>query len=396
MTLKESSSKARGGIRRSVTVGSASTRKSVECGEEKEAQERHPCVCDAELEELVRAVTAGSQDDKREAAMKLRVHTREARAVLGLAAVPGGVESLVELLRDDNRQVVESAVACAVNVSLQPQVTDRLRSAGILQLLPRVLERGSPQAKANAAAALFCLVETDEQRMRLAKTKVIQCLVRLAHENPQATAGALSPAANGASGASGENALGRRVSLKEAHLGSGAKSLGSTSEWSPVGSCSQAGEGSEAESGVLRRTSSARKDALMALLKLGNRTAMRNLLVRAGVMELAVGFIFKGCEDVEEESAALVASLVRTQEGAEKALKCGGVSALVELVESGSALAKECATSGLHTLTFSGGVGTAMVKEKLSLPLLGLLEESGSRKTQKKARQMAVFFGADY
>eukprot|EP00270_Netrium_digitus_P018254 TRINITY_DN6906_c0_g3_i1.p1 TRINITY_DN6906_c0_g3~~TRINITY_DN6906_c0_g3_i1.p1 ORF type:complete len:235 (+),score=80.60 TRINITY_DN6906_c0_g3_i1:1-705(+) len=131
-----------------------------------------------------------------------------------------------------------------------------------------------------------------------------------------------------------------------------------------------------------------RRDACKALLNLTYVNVNKDIAVGVN----AVPILLKLLEDLQgpvaEKVTSILANLSTTRGGRASLLMDGGVPVLVEVVESGSAIARESSAAALLQLAKNNEESKEDMLKEMVLPSLVNLEVTGTPRAKVKAKQL--------
>ncbi|XP_031384103.1 U-box domain-containing protein 15-like isoform X1 [Punica granatum] len=131
------------------------------------------------ISSLVQDLSSPQPDTRREAAVKLRVFSKESPENRMLIANGGAVPPLVQLLSFPDPNIQEHAVTALLNLSLNESNKRLIAREGAIPLIIGILESGTQEARENSAAALFSISMLDENKVLIGALNGIPPLVDL-------------------------------------------------------------------------------------------------------------------------------------------------------------------------------------------------------------------------
>lgn len=139
------------------------------------------------IEELVRKLTSQRPEDQRSAAGEIRLLAKQNNQNRVAIAASGAIPLLVNLLTvSDDSRTQEHAVTSILNLSICQENKGRIvYSGGAVPGIVHVLQKGSMEARENAAATLFSLSVIDENKVTIGAAGAIPPLVTLLSEGSQ-------------------------------------------------------------------------------------------------------------------------------------------------------------------------------------------------------------------
>lgn len=139
------------------------------------------------IEELLHKLTSQHLEDQRSAAGEIRRLAKQNNRNRVAIAASGAIPLLVNLLLvSDDPRTQEHAVTSILNLSICQENKGRIvHSSGAVQGIVHVLQKGSMEARENAAATLFSLSVIDENKVTIGAAGAIPPLVTLLSEGSQ-------------------------------------------------------------------------------------------------------------------------------------------------------------------------------------------------------------------
>ncbi|XP_020884612.1 U-box domain-containing protein 12 isoform X2 [Arabidopsis lyrata subsp. lyrata] len=139
------------------------------------------------IEELLLKLTSQHPEDQRSAAGEIRLLAKQNNHNRVAIAASGAIPLLVNLLTISNDyRTQEHAVTSILNLSICQENKGRIvYSCGAVPGIVHVLQRGSMEARENAAATLFSLSVIDENKVTIGAAGAIPPLVTLLSEGSQ-------------------------------------------------------------------------------------------------------------------------------------------------------------------------------------------------------------------
>lgn len=138
--------------------------------------------CTALIEEIsssVQNLSSCQVDIQMEAAVKIRMLSKENPDNRTLIANAGGIPPLIQLLSYPNSSVQEHAVTALLNLSLDEANKRLIAREGAIPKIIEVLHNGTDEARENSAAALFSLSMLHENKVMVGCLNGIPPLVDL-------------------------------------------------------------------------------------------------------------------------------------------------------------------------------------------------------------------------
>ncbi|XP_059654169.1 U-box domain-containing protein 15 [Cornus florida] len=132
-----------------------------------------------EISSLVENLSSVQLDVKREAALRIRMLSKENPDNRILIANCGGICPLVQLLFNPDSEVQEHTVTALLNLSINEKNKKTIALEGAIPAILEVLQNGTEKARENSAAALFSLSMLDENKVMIGCLNGIPPLVVL-------------------------------------------------------------------------------------------------------------------------------------------------------------------------------------------------------------------------
>lgn len=134
-----------------------------------------------------------------------------------------------------------------------------------------------------------------------------------------------------------------------------------------------------------------KKDAATALFNLSINHENKARIIQAGAVKHLVDLLDPSKEMVDK-SIAVLANLSTISEGCLAIAREGGIPALVEIVETGSARGKENAASTLLQMCMNSPKYCRLILQEGAVPPLVALSQSGTPRAKEKAQQLLSHF----
>ncbi|XP_010510574.1 PREDICTED: U-box domain-containing protein 12 [Camelina sativa] len=136
------------------------------------------------IEELLTKLTSQHPEDQRSAAGEIRLLAKQNNHNRVAIAASGAIPLLVNLLTvSSDSRIQEHAVTSILNLSICQENKERIvYSCGAIPGIVHVLQKGSMEARENAAATLFSLSVIDENKVAIGTAGAIPPLVTLLSE----------------------------------------------------------------------------------------------------------------------------------------------------------------------------------------------------------------------
>ena len=123
--------------------------------------------------------SSSSIDEQKQAAMEIRLLTKDKPENRIKLARAGAIKPLISLVSSSDPQLQEHGVTAVLNLSLCDENKELIASSGAIKPLVRVLKSGTPTAKENAACALLRLSQIEDNKIAIGRSGAIPHLVNL-------------------------------------------------------------------------------------------------------------------------------------------------------------------------------------------------------------------------
>ena len=130
-----------------------------------------------------------------------------------------------------------------------------------------------------------------------------------------------------------------------------------------------------------------KKDAALALFNLSLEELCIAPIIQANTVKVLVGLLGESEPGMEDKVMAVIANLCKFQEGRQAVHKEGGIAAMVDVIDGGSARAKEDAAVSLHLLATSSQASFQLILEEGAMPALVKLGQSGTSRAKAKVSE---------
>ncbi|KAF8083807.1 hypothetical protein N665_0751s0023 [Sinapis alba] len=120
-----------------------------------------------------------SIDEQKQAAMEIRLLTKDKPENRIKIARAGAIKPLVSLISSSDPQLQEHGVTAVLNLSLCDENKELIASCGAIKPLVRALKSGTPTVKENAACALLRLSQIEDNKIAIGRSGAIPLLVNL-------------------------------------------------------------------------------------------------------------------------------------------------------------------------------------------------------------------------
>ena len=315
-----------------------------------------------QVRELINDLGSDSIEGQRSATSEIRLlakHNMENRIVI---ANCGAINLLVGLLHSPDAKIQENAVTALLNLSLSDINRIVIANCGAINLLVGLLHSPDAKVQENAVTALLNLSLSDINKIAIVNADAVDPLVHVletgnpeAKENSAATLFSLSFIEDNRARIGQSGAVKPLVDL----LGNG----------SPRG----------------------KKDAVTALFNLSILNENKGRIVQADALRHLVELMDPAAGMVDK-AVAVLANLATIQEGRTAIGQARGIPALVEVVELGSAKAKENAAAALLQLCTNSNRFCNIVLQEDAVPPLVALSQSGTPRAREKAQALLSYF----
>lgn len=131
------------------------------------------------IRQLVSDLESCSIDERKQAAMEIRLLAKNKSENRIKIAKAGAVKPLISLLSSPDLQLQEYGVTAILNLSLCDENKELIASLGAIKPLVRVLKTGTSTAKENSACALLRLSQLEENKIAIGRSGAIPLLVNL-------------------------------------------------------------------------------------------------------------------------------------------------------------------------------------------------------------------------
>ncbi|KAI4330751.1 hypothetical protein MLD38_029008 [Melastoma candidum] len=280
-----------------------------------------------------------------------------------LSGIETQVKKLVEDLKTDSVETQRAATA-DLRLLAKHSMDNRIviANSGAINLLVSLLSSADEGTQENAVTALLNLSINDNNKIAIASAEAIEPLIHVlqsgsaeAKENAAATLFSLSVIEENKVRIGRSGAIEPLVEL----LGNG--------------------------------TPRGKKDAATALFNLSILHENKTRIVQAGAVRYLVDLMDPAAGMVDK-AVAVLANLATIQEGRVAIGQERGISALVEVVELGSARGKENAAAALLQLCTNSNRYCSLVLQEGAVPPLVALSQSGTPRAREKAQALLTYF----
>ncbi|XP_057469405.1 U-box domain-containing protein 4-like [Actinidia eriantha] len=152
------------------TASSQSRRLLVDCASDNSDDLIHQLVSDLE---------SSSIDEKKQAAMEIRLLAKNKPENRLKIVRAGAIKPLISLISSSDPQLQENGVTAILNLSLCEGNRELIAASGAIKPLVRALRNGTSTAKENAACALLRLSQVEENKIPIGRSGAIPLLVNL-------------------------------------------------------------------------------------------------------------------------------------------------------------------------------------------------------------------------
>ncbi|KAG2692387.1 hypothetical protein I3760_08G051500 [Carya illinoinensis] len=131
------------------------------------------------IRQLVSDLESCSIEEQKQAAMEIRLLTKNKPENRLKIAKAGAVKPLISLVSSTDPHLQEHGVTAILNLSLCDENKELLASYGAIKPLVRALRTGTSTAKENAACALLRISQVEENKIPIGRSGAIPLLVNL-------------------------------------------------------------------------------------------------------------------------------------------------------------------------------------------------------------------------
>ncbi|KAH7285352.1 hypothetical protein KP509_33G024400 [Ceratopteris richardii] len=260
---------------------------------------------------------------------------------------------------------LQRAAACELRLLGKSNVKSRsiMTNCGAIPLLISLLDSTDPQTQLNAATALLNLSIDHNNKHEIVRSNVIEPLIHvLEYGTTEAKENAAAIVFNLSVTKEIRDQIGRSRAIE------------------PLINL------------VSNGTLQGKKDATTALynLSLFHKNNLR--IVRAKAVGPMIRLMSNPALGMVERASLVIANLATTREGKDSIGKEGGVSVLLDVLETGSQRGKEAAATALYHLCSYSGKFKSRVWQEGAIPYLIALTKTGTTKAKEKASYLIDIF----
>ncbi|CAI5457548.1 unnamed protein product [Closterium sp. Yama58-4] len=350
---------------------------------------------------LISAVASGSEEEIRDAVYCVRRALKGCPENKERLIRSGGIPFLVSLMKVPDPLTVEHAVTAIFNICRMEAGQKEIFSEGGLEALVDVLraEENNEAARENAAAAIFCLANTEERKQVVTERGALQPLVGLLQTSSLrgqrdailtmwslvrflcacALYGCPSDTARG-------DATGASVATAE--VGRGA---GEAEEERSNGSAVAAGESgsSRGESGEeSRECNKEGKEQGGERSEPVEKPLTIAAFLATGAVPVLIGLLQSSDQGLEERSMAILSLLSKFPEGRRAIWEANGVEGVCDVLEMSSQRAKEEAVATLLRMAGSDAAVKAVLVREGVIPALYKIHKESEGNAKVKAQTL--------
>ncbi|CAI5469081.1 unnamed protein product [Closterium sp. Yama58-4] len=350
---------------------------------------------------LISAVASGSEEEIRDAVYCVRRALKGCPENKERLIRSGGIPFLVSLMKVPDPLTVEHAVTAIFNICRMEAGQKEIFAEGGLETLVDVLRsaENNEAARENAAAAIFCLANTEERKQVVTERGALQPLVGLLQTSSVrgqrdailtmwSLVRFLSACAlyGCPSDTAGGDATGASVAAAEVGAGGGAGAgaggggAGEPEEERSSDAAGAAGEsgGSRGESGEKSRECNKEgQEQGEEKSELVRKPVTIADFLATGAVPVLIGLLQSSDQGLEERSMAILSLLSKFPEGRRAIWEANGVEGICDVLEMSSQRAKEEAVATLLRMAGSdAAVKAVLVKEGVIPPLYKIHKES--------------------
>lgn len=278
-------------------------------------------------------------------------------------SVDAEVCKLIEDLRNESTDIQRAAIG-ELRVLSRHNMENRIAIAkhGAIPFLASLLYSTDPTIQENAVTVLLNLSLSDDNKIAIVNADAIEPLIHaLETGNPEAKA----------------NSAATLFSLSA--IGDNKAKIGRSGAIKLLVNLLQDG------------SAQGKKDAATALYNLSLFQENKARIVEAGAVKHLVELMDPAAGMVDK-AVAVLAILATVQEGRNGIAQAGGIPMLVEVVELGSARAKENAAAALLQLCTNNSRFCSLVLQEGAMPPLVALSQSGTARAREKAQVLLSYF----
>lgn len=279
------------------------------------------------------------------------------------AIVDNKVRKLIEDLKNERTDPKRAAIGELLVLS-RHNMESRISIAnhGAIPFLVNLLYSADPSMQENAVTVLLNLSLDDNNKITIASADAIKPLIHVLETgNPEARANSAATLFSLSVNEENKAKIGRSGAIK------------------PLVDLLRDG------------SAQGKKDAATALFNLSIFHENKARVVEAGAVKPLVELMDPAAGMVDK-AVAVLAILATVQEGRNGIAQAGGIPVLVEVVELGSARAKENAAAALLQLCTNNSRFCSLVLQEGAMPPLVALSQSGTARAREKAQVLLSYF----
>jgi len=279
------------------------------------------------------------------------------------ASADNKVCKLIEDLKNECTDLQRAAIGELLVLS-RHSMENRIAIAncGAIPFLVNLLYSADPSMQENAVTVLLNLSLDDNNKITIASADAIKPLIHVLETgNPEARANSAATLFSLSVNEDNKARIGRSGAIK------------------PLVDLLQDG------------SAQGKKDAATALFNLSIFHENKARIVEAGAVKHLVELMDPAAGMVDK-AVAVLAILATVQEGRSGIAQAGGIPVLVEVVELGSARAKEHAAAALLQLCTNNSRFCSLVLQEGAMPPLVALSQSGTARAREKAQVLLSYF----
>lgn len=279
------------------------------------------------------------------------------------ASADNEVRKLIEDLKNECTDLQRAAIGELLVLSRHSMESRiAIANCGAIPFLVNLLYSADPSMQENAVTVLLNLSLDDNNKIAIASADAIKPLIHVLETgNPEARANSAATLFSLSVNEDNKAKIGRSGAVK------------------PLVDLLQDG------------SAQGKKDAATALFNLSIFHENKARIVEAGAVKHLVELMDPAAGMVDK-AVAVLAILATVQEGRNGIAQAGGIPVLVEVVELGSARAKEHAAAALLQLCTNNSRFCSLVLQEGAMPPLVALSQSGTARAREKAQVLLSYF----
>ncbi|CAI7795094.1 unnamed protein product [Closterium sp. NIES-53] len=369
---------------------------------------------------LISAVACGNEEEIRDAVYCVRRALKGCPENKERLIRSGGIPFLVSLMKVPDPLTVEHAVTAIFNICRMEAGQKEIFSEGGLESLVDVLRaaENNEAARENAAAAIFCLANTEERKQLVTERGALPPLVGLLQTSSVrgqrdsiltmwslvrwlcacSLYGFPSDTAAGDVGCHGEATAARAgagASVAAAEVGTGGRGAGEAEEERSSDAAGATGEvggskgGSRGESGEISRdcNQEGKEQDEEEFQPLKKPLTITDFLA-TGAVPILIGLLQSSDQGLEERSMAILSLLSKFPEGRRAIWEANGVEGVCDVLEMSSQRAKEEAVATLLRMAGSDAAVKAVLVREGVIPALYKIHKESEGNAGLKAKTL--------